>query len=136
MADATCKAIWDMHQRHHGNGKAEWIRNKEKITHIKVDCKSFKSFTANYTKSKQLKIKYFNNFVLNFQYNTHERKQTPSQDTEIIITSNITIPFQNICICIQIFTKDSAVINISRHTREKNTYKDLFVLILYYILAK
>ena len=151
--DATCKAIRDMHQRHHGNEKGEWIRNQLKrkmTTHrlskhqslstttvlfrttftrtiklnlllkwllgsnlsqfnltgftnkiIKVDCKSFKSFTANYTKSKQLKIKYFNNFVLNSQYNTHERKQTPSQDTEIIITSNITMPFQKICICIQ-----------------------------------
>jgi len=36
----------------------------------------------------------------------------------------------------EIFTKDSAVINISRHTREKKIYKELFVLILYYILAK
>ena len=93
------KGIMEMERR---NGYEINLREfKEKITHIKVDCKSFKSFTANYTKSKQLKIKYFNNFVLNFQYNTHERKQTPSQDTEIIITSNITIPFQNICICIQ-----------------------------------
>ena len=87
---------------------------------------------------------YFNNdFVLNFQYNTNETKQTPSQNTEIIITSNTTTPFQKICIIYKIyvfvskiFTKDSAVMNISRHTRKKNTYKELFVLILYYILAK
>ena len=61
MADAkTRKAIRDMHQRHHGNEKGEWIRNQlkriyGKIIQVKVDCKSFKSFTANYTKSKQLK---------------------------------------------------------------------------------
>ena len=60
MADATHKAIRDMHQRHHGNENEEWIRNQlkriyGKITHIKVYCKSFKTFTANYTKSKQLK---------------------------------------------------------------------------------
>ena len=30
MADATCKAIWDMHQRHHGNEKGGWIRNQLK----------------------------------------------------------------------------------------------------------
>ena len=60
MADATRKAIRDMHQRHHGNEKGKWITNQlkgiyGKITHIKVDCKSFKSFTVNYTKSKRLK---------------------------------------------------------------------------------
>ena len=30
MADATRKEIRDMHQRHHGNEKEEWIRNQLK----------------------------------------------------------------------------------------------------------
>ena len=38
MVDATCKAIRDMHQRHHGNEKGEWIRNqlKRKMTTAQV----------------------------------------------------------------------------------------------------
>ena len=54
----------------------------------------------------------------------------------------MTIPFQKICIIYKIYVfvseifQHSAVINISRHTRKKNNYEELFVLILYYILAK
>ena len=47
MADAIRKAIRDMHQRHHGNEREEWIRNQlkriyGKITHIKVYVKALR----------------------------------------------------------------------------------------------